>query len=212
MNAIFSIHKKFSDFILSGYKDLEFRNKSIKLNKGDKVYLYETKATGVGKIVGYFVVEKVEEITHYKLGAYNFIAHYTKKFWNERDYQKILKALKIDLEHYDNSMILNYLFLDKLLLFCSKFHKPPKFEQRYLYEETHKDLCKKRDKLIDETDNWLDDIGYYNDFGEAYWKYCIYISNYKRFDVPMNIQDFTNTNNNPITRAPQSFCYTNSNY
>lgn len=217
MNAIFSLYKDFTNLILSGEKDLEFRNKNIKVNKGDKIYMYETKKNGGrGKVVGYFVVEEMVEIPKHKLGCYNFLLHYAiKKGLKEETISQIKKALSIDLECYDNSIVTNYLFDEEYLNFLIENKRPMTFNESF--ERSLKDpsfynkLSKRSDDYCKEVDAWLSKIGFYNQYDESTWKYYIKISSYKKFEKPLNISDFRLINGECLKVAPQSFCYTLTN-
>lgn len=214
MNAIFSLYKDFTNLILSGEKDLEFRNIMIKVNKGDKIYMYETKKNGgKGKVVGYFVVEEMVEIPKHKLGCYNFLLHYAnKKNLDKEIINQIKKALSINLEGYDNSLVINYLFDDEYLDFLIKNKRPMTFDEslnRSLKDPSHYNkLSKQSDEYCKEVDNWLSLIGFYNQYDESTWKYYIKISGYKRFDEPLDISSFKLINGEYLKVAPQSFCYT----
>lgn len=217
MNAIFSIKKNYSDLIFDGTKDFEFRNKLVKVENGDKVYIYETKEKGCGKVVGYFVVDEIKEIPKTKLGAYNFTLHYAKKHCDEETISEIEKTLKIKIPDYNISFILHYLFDDTMLKYIEEHNSPPDFEWYLAREESKEEALKekksreKRDKLIQDIDNYLYQIGYYNDSGEAYWKYMIKIKSYHRFENPLDISLFRLLNGKILEKAPQSYCYTSTN-
>lgn len=209
MNAIFSIEKKYSDLILSGYKNIEFRNVLVKLEKDDKVYIYETKKNGCGMIVGYFIVDKIEEIKKNKIGTYNFMVDYAKKFSNKEIIEHIEKASKINLKNHYNCYVLSWLFNEKIIDYMlltgdvvniKETLEGGKFEDNNEFKQ-------KREKFCDDCDDWLKNIGYYNDFDEAYWKYKIYIKKAIKI-TPMPITEFHLLNGKKINRAPQSFCYT----
>lgn len=215
MNAIFSLHKKYADLILSGEKTMEFRNRKTKLKDGDKVYIYETKKNGCGKIVGYFICGETIEIPKHKVGTYNFLLKYAKKNCSKEDIEAIEKAMTIDLINYDNSLVLDYVFDDEIISYMQKYKEPPDFETNYsiFYNNHHRyvENDTKRKKLYDDVDKWLRKIGYYNEYDETYWKYYIEIKAYKKFDEPLSINNFQLCDGKTIEKAPQSYCYTKTN-
>lgn len=214
MNAIFSIDKTYSDLIFTGEKDIEFRKIKTNLSSGDKVYVYETKKNGCGKVVGYFIIDYIWQIPRHKVATYNFIYHYARKFSDKETLKMIKKAMDIELIEYDNCLILDYLFDDEALNFMLCYGKPYDFETRMMkiFADTKKyeDMRQKASVFVNEVDSYLYKIGaYQND--EFYWKYAYFIKSFTKFDTPLDITSFKNLENKEISKAPQSFCYTITN-
>lgn len=212
MNAVFSLYKNYIDLIFSGVKDIEFRNKKIKVNNGDKIYMYETKKdNGRGKIVGYFVVGDIVEIPKTKIGCYNFLLHYAlKNNYDEDIIKQIEKAMSVDLTNYDNSLVLDYIFDDIMLDYMIKYKKPMDFDEKLRRDDVRYQIeaQRKSNEYCKKVDNWLRKIGFYNEYDESYWKFYIKIIDYKAFEKPIDISEFQLLNGNYLKAAPQSFCYT----
>ena len=68
-------------------------------------------------------------------------------------------------------------------------------------------VYKKRNNFCNKCDDWLRNIGYYNESDEAFWKYKIYIKEAVKI-TPTLITEFSLLNGNKLKKAPQSFCYT----
>lgn len=214
MNVIMPIHKEYSDRIFSGLKPYEFRNKVPKLEKYDKVFVYETKKKGCGMIVGYFTVKVVEKITHHKLGAYLYASEYAHRYYNE-DIQKLVdKAMTIDLKNCDNSLVLYYLFMEEFLDEMLRTKRPPEEENYFHYmRDNFSEYNRKKElqtSFIEGCDEWLKNIGFYNtDFGgKSDWNYRIVIAGTCKYENPIPITEFQNAKGLSIKKAPQSFCYT----
>lgn len=213
MNVILPIHKKYSDRIFSGLKPYEFRNRVPKLEKYDKVFVYETKKYGCGMVVGYFTVKDVEKIQHHKLGAYGYLSDYVHRYYNEEVQQLVDKAMTIDLNNCDNSLVLSYFLMEDCLDEMLKTKRPPEnsFNNMLFYRMSEYNQAKKlQTEIIESCDDWLRDMGFYNtEFGEkSEWEYRIVIADTCKYNNPIPITDFLNKDGNSIKKAPQSFCYT----
>lgn len=160
-------------------------------------------------VVGYFVVEKIEEIKQSKVGTYNFMVDYAKKFCNQEDLEHILKASKINLKNYSNSYVLSWLFNEKIIDYMLLNSEPVDIEQTMIDGEffDSNEIDKKRNNFCNKCDDWLRNIGYYNESDEAFWKYKIYIKEAVK-TTPTLITEFSLLNGNKLKKAPQSFYYT----
>ena len=212
MNCILSIQKKYADLIFDGIKPFEFRNVLPKLKKNDVVFLYETKKTGCGKIVGFFTVDSIHKIDYNntKIGTYLFIDTYAKMFCSEKVQESVRKVKNVELENYYNSYALDFLFEDDIVEKMIETHQPP---QREFAQKTQEELKKynnlkqKQTNFLRDCDNWLTKIGFYNENQESTWKYQINIKNSLRFQKPRDIEQFRLKNGEKLTKGPQSFCY-----
>lgn len=214
MNCIFSIKKEYSDLIFDGTKPFEFRNICPKLNENDKIYLYETKSSGCGKVVGYFTVDDIEEINHkkIKIGTYLYIDTYAKLFCDKETQSAINKIKQIHFDNYYDSYALDFLFMDdKIIEEMIKTHKP---FQRDFWQMSREEIIaynalrQKQTDFLTDCDQWLNKIGFYNYYGdESTWKYQITIKDIIKFETPIDISAFKLRNGKSLTKAPQSFCY-----
>lgn len=210
MNAIFSIHKKFSDLIFDGTKPWEFRNIRTKLEAGDKVYIYETKSGGCGKVVGYFVVDYIKEVSKSsKLGCYHFLVEYAERYLQKEDVEQAKKATGIDMSEsgYNPALVLMYLYFDEELDYVKENKKPPSSSRRFEDMVEYDRKKKKAIELTEGCDEWLNQMGFYNKWDESTWKYQIRIREAVRFAEPVSITEFKRMDGTCIGRAPQSFCY-----
>jgi predicted transcriptional regulator len=211
MNCIFSLKKCYADLILDGTKPIEFRNVLPKLEHGDKVYIYETKSKGCGKVVGYFVVDFTRKIPSFKIGTYIYMDLYADMFCDDYTKNMVKKAKEIELDDYDNSFVLYSLFKDDDLDEMKKTHKPVDHE---FWTFSQEDMDKyekdreKQNKFMLDCDKWLSNIGFYNRYDEADWKYEIRIKEVVKFEKPLDLTNFKNSKNEFMQKAPQSFCYT----
>lgn len=203
--ALFPIHKKFTEMIFSGKKDLEFRNVRTKLVPGDRIFVYETKRDGgKGMVTGYFTCGDIKEIPHHLIGTYPMIGHYAEKFGTEDEREHIKEALKVNLKHHDNCLILDYLFDDTAIRIMQETGEPPNsFEFHTGWEE----IRQKATTFVYACDRWLKDIGYYNQMDESSWKWQIEIKNPVLLDEGIPINNLFLKTGKPMERAPQSFCY-----
>lgn len=209
INALFSIHKQYSDLIFNGDKILEFRNKKTKLSKDSKVYVYGTKSSGCGKVVGYFVVKDIIELQHNKVGTYNMLPFYVNNYGSEDEKNAVLSMMEVHFNSHDDSLALSYLFNDDIIELCKHTHEPVDSWQMwtsrsYKIREANQ---KKGEALINKCDNWLKKIGYYNEYDESNWKYAIEISEAILFSNPLDIKEFSLLNGKQLDKAPQSYCY-----
>lgn len=214
MDCMFSIKKEYADLIFNGIKPFDFRNVCPKLDEEDKVYLYETKSSGCGKVVGYFIVENISEIPHGKIGTYLYIDTYAKMFCDEKIQESVNKAKQVEFEDYYNSYVLEFLFMDDLIEEMIKTHKPPVIDVWKMNKDEMKEYNQIKQKQTDfcqACDEWLKKIGFYNEYDESTWKYQINIKNVVKFEKPIDFIKFQLRNGKYLTRGPQNFYYIKNN-
>ena len=216
MNCIFSIKKQYSDLIFNKTKPIEFRNRLPKLEKDDKVYIYETKSQGCGKVVGYFIVDSTKKIKHNKIGTYIYMDLYADLFCDEETKRLVHKAKSINLENHYNDLVTSYLFMEDCLDEMLKTNNPPRiYDSYYLKNDNFRKLQQLEQKqtcFLSDCDEWLRKIGFYDDYDYSNWEYEIRIKDVFKFEKPIDITCFQLRNGNYLKSAPQSFCYTNSNF
>lgn len=212
MNIIISIHNIWANKILSGTKTLEFRNSLPKnIQAGDKVFIYETYFNGGRKsVVGYAKIESFDTIpVKGRIGFCSFLDYYAEKIIKSPEILKrVQRCNSIELPEYDHSIVYKYMFNDEWLDFMEKNKTLP--EVNY-FNPIHMKYLNSADKLSSECDDWLTNIGYYNEFCESFYKYYIEISNPVRFNFPIPITEFIGKNDKYLAKAPQSWCYTKVN-
>lgn len=212
MNVIFPIHKKYADKIFDKTKPVEFRHRLPNIEIGDKIYVYETKKNGCGKIVGYFTVKNTNEINPAKMGTYMYMKVYADMFFDLETQRLVNKALTIDLKDCYNDLVISYLFMEECLDEMLKTKRPPETSDNMILYDINKylKLKKKQNNFLNGCDNWLRDIGFYNEIGgdSSNWEYEIWIDKVEKFENPIPITEFCNKNREKIQKAPQSYCYT----
>lgn len=216
MNVILPIHKPYTDRIFNGRKPFEFRNRIPKLEKYDKVFVYETKKNGCGMVVGYFTVKSVEEIVHSKLGAYQYVSEYAHIYYNKEIQRLVDKAMTIKLKDCANDLVLCYIFMEDCLDEMLRTNRPPgESFNNLLYKDikNYQEIKEKQNTFIQGCDNWLSDMGYYNaeEGNKSEWKYRIRIAGTCQYENPKPITEFLNRKGKIIEKAPQGFCYTTNN-
>lgn len=215
MNIIISIHNIWANKIFSGEKTLEFRNSLPKdLSVGDKVFIYETyKNLGRKMVVGYFTVKDFYKIPKKGHTGYpSFIEYYTREIVKDEELLKrVQRCDSIVMPHYHQEIVYSYMFCDDILDYMEKNHDVPELDIALYMDRTFMSKKDKGDKFTKDCDNWLENIGYYNEYGESYYSHVIEISEPVKFSCPIPITEFIGKNNELIKKAPQSWCYTTSN-
>ena len=215
MNAIFSMHRKYTELIFNGIKNLEFRKKvGMDFNTNDTIFIYETKKDGgSGMIVGEVRINKITEIKKYpKLGAYTMLPYFVKKFGTEEEQRQVKKAMEIHLTNFDESIVLNYIFDNWTLNYMIKNNDVPDWfnvkHPLWPNVKEYNSIHQKSAELLDRCDEWSNIIGFYDKYGTSYWKHIIELENPQKYKIPIPITEFKNKTGNNIKRAPQSWCYT----
>ena len=212
MDILMSLHKKWANKLLDGSKILEFRKRIGKDFKvGDIVYIYETgKNGGKKQIVGDFTIKSIVKIDQSSgCGTYDLLPYYCKNVLKDLDaLEAVMKAYSIELSHYKDSIKLSYIYNVNFLEALRDTDNFPfllnlsREEQNAYYEGQEKTK-----KLIDSCEDWLRNIGYYNEFEETYYNYYLEVENVHKYENSLSLDNFLNKENKPITVAPQSWCY-----
>ena len=209
MNCMITMSKEYIDLIFNGKKPFDFKNVSPKLKEDDKVYLFDSSQK---KVRGYYTVKDISEINHkkIKIGTYLFIDTFAKIFCDEKIQKSVNKAKQVEFENYYNSYVLEFLFMDDLIEEMIKTHKPPVIDYWKMNKEEMKaynQIKQKQTDFLSYCDNWLTQIGFYNEYDESIWKYQINIKNVVKFEKPIDVNKFQLRNGNYITNGPQNFYY-----
>ena len=206
MNIIFSLNNKKASILEENEKFLLFGNNFNKnMSKCSKIYLCNGD-----NIIGEGDLVEIKDIGHSKLGATNFILFWAKEIKKDEALVKVLEdALNFDLPNYDKSLNLSYMYnLWSLEVLKKTGHLPMlaslSSEEFRLYMENQE----KADKVLSECDEWLDDLGFYNDGDESFFKKYIAISNIIVYNKSKELNNFKNKNNESISKAPKNWCYT----
>lgn len=213
MDCICPISADLAEKIFDGRKILDFRSADPMLHEGDKVYLYETKKTGCGKVVGYYIVDSWKRFDYeVDTCTYLYMDMYANLFSDKETQRLVKKAKSIQLNDYNNDFVLNYLFMESYLDEMLKTHTAPDinfFKMSSKELQAFNDTKKKQDSFLYACDNWLRTIGFYNqdEKNSASWMIEIKMKEAHKFDTPKPISDFKNRKGKPITKAPSVYCY-----
>lgn len=204
--------KQYSDLIFNKIKMLEFRNKiPSHLKENDRVYIYETKSQGCGMVVGYFIVDKINKIKHSKLGTYIYMDFYANLFCDDNIKHLIKKAKSINLINCYNDLVCDYCLMENYLDEMLETNRPPDIDFLHMNPIEFKKYEMKKNqqkKFLNDCDDWLRKIGFFNEFDESYWEYEIRIKDAIKFTETIPITNFKLNNGHYLKVAPQSFCYT----
>jgi predicted transcriptional regulator len=205
--------------ILNGEKTIEFRTRLPKnMHSGTTIYIYETANKGGSKkVVGEckvdYIIPVLNENKKWPIyGAYPFIDYFFENIKGDKEKAEHYKKLKEEFDKYDKyryGFILGYAFSEYEL---ESLRKEGTFVDTWKIFDTK--LVRKiiddndySNKQIEECDNWLRKIGFYNDFEESYYEYGIVLKDVVKYNVPKELSEFIGTNNEKITRPPQSWMY-----
>ena len=223
MDILMSLYKQWADMILSGEKPIEFRTRLPKdFSVGDKIYIYETgKRGGRKKVVGHATVKGIISVLNEKgkwpmLGAYPFIDFYFEHIKNDKEKAEHYRKIKKEAEQFTNyryGFILNYAFSEHEL---QSLRETGSLIDTWSIHDTKLvreiiDANTQSSKYIEECDEWLTKIGFYNDFLESYYKFGIVLDNIVKYDVPLELNEMMDKSGNAITKAPQSWMYVSGN-
>ena len=213
MNCILPISADFAKLIFDGTKPFDFRNVNPILYHGDKCFLYETKSTGSGKIIGYYTVDSLNYLDEdVNIGTYLYMDTYATLFTNKEIQKLIKKAKSIQLKNYSNDFVLSYLFMEQYLDEMIKTHDIPYIDFSKMSSKELKiffDTKKRQDQFLYACDNWLRTIGFYNinENDSASWMVEIKIKDVHKFHSPKELSEFNNRKGNKIIKVPNPYCY-----
>ena len=220
---MYSFHKHWCDKIFSKEKTLEFRTKLPKeLKTGTKLYLYETKQNdGCGQVVGECIVTDIIPVLSKDgkwptYGCYPFMEYYFENIIGDFELADYIRKIKKDFDgkfdNYKYGYIINYMMSEENLENIRKTGHPidtwKLFDRPLVYKIL--DDIDMANEFISMCDDWLMDIGYYNDMCESYYKWGFGIGEVIKYDKPIPITNFVDRKGNHLKNGPQSFCYVNN--
>ena len=217
---MYSLHKPWCDMIFSGEKTIEFRTKLPKnLTKGTKIYFYETKRQGgCGQVVGECIVTDIIPVLSKDgkwptYGCYPFIEYYFKNIIGDFELASHIENVKEEFdgkfENYKHGYIIHYMMSEENLENIKKTGRPIDTWKLFDMSLVHKILADidMANEFIEMCDDWLMNIGYYNDMCESYYKWGIALGEVIRYERPVPVAHFVNKNGDCLKNGPQSFCY-----
>ena len=225
MNIMYSLYKPWCDKVFSGEKTLEFRTKIPKeLKKGSKIYFYETKKyNGSGKVVGECTVTDIIPVLSKNgkwptYGCYPFMEYYFENIIGDFEFADYIRQIKEDFDgkfdNYKYGYIINYMMSEENLENIRKTGHPidtwKLFDKPLIYKIL--DDIDMANEFIHMCDDWLMDIGFYNDMCESYYKWGIAFSEVVKYETPISVDSFLDKNGKHLKTGPQSFCYAQKRY
>lgn len=211
MAILMSLYNIWCDKILDGTKPLEFRNNIGKQFKiGETIYLYETsKNKGRKMVVGEVKIKDIKPIPKSRVGCYGLLPYYAQHIVKDEETKSaIMFAYNFELPNYDGIFKMKWMFLPESLKKFKETGKLPDYIR--MDNDEFNDYEKKSFKaqlVMEDCDEWLKSIGYYNELDETNYKNYIELENPIRYSKPIPLENFRNLQGNKITRAPQSWCY-----
>lgn len=211
MAILMSIHNVWCEKILNGTKTLEFRNNIGKnFLIGDTIYIYETfRNNGRKMVVGEVKIKDIKEIPKSRCGCYGLLPYYAQNIVTDEEIRKaIIDTYNFDLPDYDGIFKMKWMFLPKHL---EKFKETGRLPDFMLMKPEEFDEYEKKSfkaqLVMEDCDDWLRDIGYYNECDESYYKKYIELELPQRYTTPIPVENFKNLQGEAIKKAPQSWCY-----
>ena len=220
MDIIVSLHKNWSQQILEGQKTIEFRSRLPKeIKSGTTMYFYESsKNGGARKVVGQcevdYIISVVSPTGGWPLyGAFPFIDYYFREI--EKDtitanhFREIIEEFDNKKYPYRYGYSLCYAFSPIELNSLKNTGKLIDLTANIDYKLINQ-LSKEKEKsetYIQKCDQWLTEIGFYDDGGESKYKYGIVLKNIEKYDEPLPLESFLDKRGNVIMKAPQSWMY-----
>lgn len=219
MDILYSLHKVWCDKIFDGTKTIEFRTKLPKeLKCGTTLYLYETsKNGGCQKVVGEckvdYIINVLSENNEWPyIGCVPFLEYYFRNI-NKNDvvadkYKETASRFK-NFKKYKYGYVLKYAFCEDELNYIEKTGdtidtwKIPDFN----YVKKLLDEFDISEKYMQEVDDWLEKIGFYNEYGETQYKYGIVLKDIKKYKTPISLCKFKDKDGKIVKRPPQSYMY-----
>lgn len=205
-----SVHKPYTDRVFNGTKMMEFRKRIGKdVHCGDTIYVYETKKnSGSGSVIGSVKIKSILLIPKIKVGTYFLLPYYVEQYGTEEEKETVKRAMRIKFDGYNSSLVLSYLFQADALSYIEKNNVPPSPWPLYGSSlKEYNEAKRKEGDLCARCDEWGKKIGFYNQYDESDWKIAILLENPVLFKTPKKIEEFRGRNGNRLTRAPQSWCY-----
>lgn len=213
MDVMAACYKHWIDMILAGKKPFEFRVQPwVNAAIGSKLYLYETKRCGgAGMVMGEVTIEKIIPM-EFKMSPHP----YTFRYWleNIRKCPEAIAAMdkigSFQMSHYKDGYVYNFMlcesFIDYIL---SHDELPPEFNtlEDRIKNPDHYAKMESARKLIFGYDDWMKEIGFWNDFGESSYKIAYQLKEPIRYEYPIPITAFLGANGQSLKRPPQSFQY-----
>ncbi len=219
MDILMSLHNQWSDKILDGTKSVEFRNRLPKNLKEDTtIFIYESGHKGGSKmVVGECKVANIISVLSPEnkwplFGAAPFIVYYFREIKKDEItaeiFENVIKKFETPEYPYRYGYSLNYVFAEAQLKSLEQTGRllDVMSLDTAVINEIH-NQTEKAHQYIEECDNWLTSIGFYNDFEESTFRFGIVLKDVKKYDEPLPLSSFVDQKGNDIGRAPQSWMY-----
>lgn len=216
IGIIYPIYKVFNGLIFDNFvlrldknklittrKTFEFRTRLPKeLETGTKIYIYEpAKKGGCRKVVGEFQVGKILNCD-YHIGSYPFMPYFCRNVLKNEEYaEKFETALHAEMPDFKAGTAINFALDENSMKIIEKTGRYPDFI------EQNQNKVKKTREIIEQCDQWLSKLGFYNEYSESNYKYALETVNPIRYETPKELSEFTKLDGTPVLKAPQGFVY-----
>lgn len=198
--------------IFNGTQPILFlKRKGKNMNAGDTIYFCEPGARYSEEVVGKATIAAIKDVPHVFTATYMFLPYYVSIYGNEEDKKMVEKAMAVQLDDYDNSFVLCYLYQDEVLKYMRENHKPPSVwppvpcssEQINVFLRANK----KRDALCNSCDAWAKELGFYDKYDQANWNYILELEGAVPFKKPVDIASFSDKDGKPLAKKPRNWRY-----
>lgn len=227
MDIMYANSRPLSQMILSGEKTIDFRKQRPKhLNTDDTIYIYESgRNHGAKAVVGQCRLQEIIPICGENgkepfpaFGAYTPMLYFLKQIKKDIVLHDRVKQIfdqydPILTKRYKRGYILEFLFSPEDLLNIKTNGEPVDTWKLMNQQAWHiLEQRKKARELIQECDEWLTHIGFYNEYGESQYRFMLLLSDPVTYEKPISINKFRTLNNKPLSHPPQSYLYVTSAY
>lgn len=214
MDVMVACYKHWTDMIFSGEKPFEFRTKPIKrLYVGDKIFFYEPKKTGSGKVTGEAVVEKIIPLLFKQSPQQETFRYWAEHIKKDHSLVEAIDRIgRFRMSRYKDGYIYHFMFSKPMIEYImANDELPPAFnslQHRIAYPEIYQEMELARERIT-EYDDWMQKIGFWQEDGTSCYTVAYQLKNAVFFASAdyQEIQDFLDQRGKPLQRPPQSYQY-----
>lgn len=212
-NIMAALYLPWAQMILNGRKPFEFRKKPWKqVQIGDKLYLYETKRFGGrGKVVGEATIAELISMEFSPPPEPKTFLYWAKHIAKREDLVRGIEEIEsIRVRNYKDGFVYRFALCDPIRKEIIRTHRLPSsyntFFDRSVYPERYQKITEAT-RLILQYDEWLRQMGFWNDFGETDYRVAYRLENPIQYSEPKSIHEFCGLDGKPIQAHPQSGIY-----
>lgn len=214
MDVIVACYKHWTEMIFSGEKPFEFRTRPMKqLKTGDKLFFYEPKKTGSGKVTGEAVVEKIILMLFKQSPQQETFRYWAEHIKKDHSLVEAIDRIgRFRMSRYKDGYIYNFMFSKSMIEYImANDDLPPAFnslQHRFAYPEIYHQIELARKRIM-EYDLWMHKIGFWHEDGTSNYTVAYQLKKPVSYAVTglKEIQGFLDQNGRPLQRPPQSYQY-----